>query len=201
MFEAILFDFDGVLADTEPLHWQCWSETLAPFGITLDWDSYCRNCIGVADRPMIEALCRLAPAPVDFEQVWAQYPVKKQRFRERVAAQPPITSATIELVASLRDYKLAVVSSSGRSEIEPMLVRAGIRDRFGAVICGEDVSALKPAPDPYLRAAELLEVRVPLVVEDSDAGMESARRAGFAALRISGASTLSDALIRRLGNC
>jgi HAD superfamily hydrolase (TIGR01509 family) len=197
-FEAILFDFDGVLADTEPIHWHCWSETLAPFGITLDWEIYCRQCIGVSDREMIASLCRLAPNPIDFERVWAQYPVKKQRFRDRVETTPPIAAATIELLSSLAGYKLAVVSSSGRVEIEPVLIRAGIRDRFDALVCGEDVKALKPAPDPYLKAAELLRVRSALVVEDSDAGIESARRAGFESLRIGRPVDLPALLKRRL---
>ena len=196
--EAILFDFDGVLADTESIHWECWSQILATFGIALDWDTYGRQCIGVADREVIASLCRLAPSPVDFDRVWAQYPAKKQRFRDRVEAEPPILAETVELLSSLAGYKLAVVSSSGRMEIEPVLVRAGIRDCFDAVVCGEDVKALKPAPDPYLKAAELLNVRSALVVEDSDAGIESARRAGFEALRIGTPAELSMLLKRRL---
>ena len=197
-FEAILFDFDGVLADTESVHWQCWSEILAPFGITLDWETYGRQCIGVADREMIALLCRLAPNPVDFERVWAQYPAKKQRFRDRVEMEPPIAPATVELLSSLAGYRLAVVSSSGRMEIEPVLIRAGIRHRFDALVCGEDVKALKPAPDPYLKAVELLGVRSALVVEDSDAGIESARRAGFESLRIGKPVDLPALLKRRL---
>jgi beta-phosphoglucomutase len=198
LFEAIFFDFDGVLADTEPLHWECWSKVLSPFGIVLDWNTYCQKCIGIADREMIEMLCRLAPVPVEFDRLWAQYPAKKQLFSDRVQHQPPIASETVELLRSLGGYQLAVVSSSGRLEVEPVLVNAGIRGMFKALVFGEDVPALKPAPDPYLRAAELLGVKSALVVEDSEPGMESARRAGFEALRVSNPKLLPDLLRQRL---
>ena len=77
-----------------------------------------------------------------------------------------------------------MVSSSSRVELEPLLVRGGIRDCFQALVFGEDVEHHKPAPDAYLLAARLLGVENALVVEDSDAGLESARRAGFDAVRI-----------------
>ena len=80
--------------------------------------------------------------------------------------------------------KLAVVSSSGRTEVEPPIVHAGIRERFEVLVCGLEAGKLKPAPEPYLRAAELLGVRRPLVVEDSESGVASAVAAGFDVLRI-----------------
>ena len=198
MFEAILFDFDGVLADTEPLHWRCWSEVLRQFQIDLDWKTYCEHCVGMADRAMIEFLCRLSPVAVDFDEVWAQYPAKKQRFQDTVRQHPPIAAATVEILKTLDRYRLAVVTSSGRLEVEPVLVSAGIRELFGVLICGEDVQKHKPAPEPYLKAAEKLGVRSALVVEDSDAGIESARRAGFEVLRISTPSVMPRLLAQRL---
>ena len=55
-YEAILFDFDGVLLDSEPLHFACWRQVLLPLGIELDWETYRDHCIGVADRDMVEFL-------------------------------------------------------------------------------------------------------------------------------------------------
>jgi HAD superfamily hydrolase (TIGR01509 family) len=189
-YDAILFDFDGVLADTEPVHWQCWVEIIEPFGIELPWEVYSRKCIGVSDRKMIEALASEAKTPVDPELLWAQYDDKKRRFRERIIPSNPVSLAAIELVQSLCDYKLALVTSSGRSEVEPVLEAAGIRECFQAAVFGGDVQRLKPAPDPYLKAAELLNARHPLVVEDSDAGCESGLAAGFDVLRVTTADEM-----------
>ena len=193
-YQAILFDFDGVLADSEPVHYACWRETLLPFGIDLQWDWYCANCIGVADRRMIENICRNAAVPVDPALVWPSYPSKQKLYAQRVIETPPFPPEVLALIHSLDDHRLAVVSSSGRAEIEPLLIRAGIRERFEAVICGEDVEHHKPAPDPYLLAARTLSVTRALVVEDSAAGLASGRAAGFDVLHIPHPSWLPDLL-------
>jgi len=185
-WDALLFDFDGVLADTEPIHYSCWREILAPFGIQLDWDFYQQQCVGVSDRLMVERLAAERTPPIPFSEIWPEYQRKQTMFRERLMAAPPFLAETVALVRDLSPvFKLAVVSSSGRTEVEPPLELAGIRPCFQAFVCGREVPNLKPAPDPYLRAAELLEVRKPLVIEDSDAGVASAKAAGFEVLRVS----------------
>ncbi len=183
--EAVLFDFDGVLLDSEPVHFICWSEVLTPFGMKLDWATYAAECIGVADRVMMDIFARAADPPADAEKLWAQYPRKQECFRKRMAEAPPFADGLADLMRSLAgDYRLAVVSSSARGEVEPMLVRAGIYELLGTVVCGEDVARHKPAPEPYLLAAARLGVTSALVVEDSEAGMASGRAAGFEVLRI-----------------
>jgi HAD superfamily hydrolase (TIGR01509 family) len=199
MPEAILFDFDGVLADSEPLHHACWSQVLAPHGVALTWDTYAKHCVGVADRDMIEFLCTLHDPPLSAERLFAEYPLKKRLFAERIREDSPIPHSTREFLRALDGFKLAVVSSSGRAEIEPMLTSAGVRDLFQAVVCGEDVQRLKPAPDPYLEAARLLGISTALVVEDSEAGVASGRAAGFDVLRVSNAAAMPAELRARLG--
>jgi beta-phosphoglucomutase len=189
-WDAVLFDFDGVLADTEPIHYSCWREILEPYGIQLGWDFYSKNCIGVSDRLMIHQLAAERTPPIPFEELWPEYQRKQLMFRARLEETPPFLMETVDMVRDISAiYKLAVVSSSGRSEVEPPIERAGIRLCFQAFVCGKEVPNLKPAPDPYLRAAELLGVRRPLVVEDSDAGVASAKAAGFDVLRVTNAAT------------
>lgn len=185
-WDALLFDFDGVLADTEPIHFACWRELLSPFGIHLEWEFYRHNCVGVSDRMMVERLALERTPPIPFAEIWPEYQRKQLLFRERLMAAPPFLEETLDLVRELAGaYKLGVVSSSGRTEVEPPIERAGIRDCFGVFVCGREAANLKPAPDPYLLAAELLQVKRPLVVEDSDAGVASATAAGFDVVRIS----------------
>ena len=183
-FDALLFDFDGVLVDSEPIHYDCWISVLSPFGFRMDWDTYARTCIGISDRTMIERFAQSQTPPLDADQLFAQYPRKKELFRDRMLAANPFHEATLALIRELT-LPMAVVSSSGRGEVEPPIIQAGIRHYFQAMICGLEAGKLKPAPDPYLKAAELLGARRPLVIEDSDAGAAAGHAAGFEVLRIS----------------
>ena len=180
-FDSILFDFDGVLLDTEPVHCACWGEVLAPLGVPLSWEFYSAKCIGIDDREMLRMMAGQTDPPRDWQELWAQYPAKKALFRSRMEGNPPFDPALAGALAALRPaYKLAVVSSSALSEIEPLLVSGGIRGYFGIVIGGDSVQRLKPHPEPYLLAAARLGVKSPLVLEDSEAGLASGRAAGFA---------------------
>jgi HAD superfamily hydrolase (TIGR01509 family) len=171
-FDAILFDFDGVLADTEPLHFAAWRELIP----NLDWQTFQAHGLGRTDAALLEALglgslaCRL--------------PEKRRRFVELALAAGSLAPPVVALVKSLAEFRLAVVTSSDRSEVEPLLDAAGVRDCFAALVCLGDAARPKPAPDPYLRAAALLGATRPLVVEDSEPGVTSARAAGFDAIPI-----------------
>jgi beta-phosphoglucomutase len=197
IFDSILFDFDGVLADTEPIHYDCWLEILAPHGIQPTWDYYQRECIGISDRLMVERIS----TPALFDLIWPKYALKQALFRHKLMLKSPFLFETTRLIADLAPrYKLAVVSSSGRTEVEPPIVRAGLREYFQALVCGKEAGNLKPAPDPYLLAAELLGANRPLVVEDSAAGEESGRAAGFEVLRVFSAESVPQEVRRVLGS-
>ncbi|MGH9657910.1 MAG: HAD family hydrolase, partial [Bryobacteraceae bacterium] len=143
-YDAVLFDFDGVLADTEPLHYACWREVLAPFGVRLDWETYHQHFVGVSDRAMLDFVARQASPPVTAEALWSRYDDKRALFRTRAEAADLIPAATVEMLHSLAGSKLAVVTSSGRREVEPLLERAGVRALFGATVYREDVARHKP---------------------------------------------------------
>ena len=184
-YPAILFDFDGVLMDSEPVHYACWKEVLAPMGIHIEWEPYRQHCVGASEPATMDYYARLRNPPYDAGAIRALYPAKKELFRARMERELPFVPGIGDFLRSLAGrYKLGMVSSSSRVELEPLLVRGGIRDCFQALVFGEDVEHHKPAPDAYLLAARLLGVENALVVEDSDAGLESARRAGFDAVRI-----------------
>jgi HAD superfamily hydrolase (TIGR01509 family) len=193
-YEAVLFDFDGVLVDSEPVHFDCWREVLEPFGIKLDWEIYHSHFIGISDLAMLEDLARLRQPPADVELLWQQYPRKRALFRERMLSGSPITPAVRELLAGLDGLRLAVVSSSGRDEIDPILRAGGVRECFGTLVCREDVTEYKPAPAPYLTAAQRLQVMRALVVEDSAAGIASGKAAGFDVLEIPVAARMPELL-------
>lgn len=197
-FDAILFDFDGVLLDSEPLHCACWAEVLAPLGVKLDWAYYRDHYLGVDDRVMIRRIAAAAVPPLDWRTLWAQYHNKRDCLRKKLV-QPPFPPELPDLLADLgRDHKLAVVSTSARVEVEPPLEAGGIRHYFDAVITGENTERHKPAPDPYLLAAALVGARKPLVVEDSAPGIASGRAAGFEVLAVESAALMPGLLRGRL---
>lgn len=197
-FDAILFDFDGVLVDSEPLHCACWAEVLAPFGIALDWETYNVRFLGMDDREQMRILAAEAHPPLAWETLFAQYGRKKELFEQKMKNPPFLPGLQPFLESLQKRYKLAVVSSSARSEIEPPLVTAGLRQHFDVLVAGGDAAHPKPAPDPYLLAARRLGAVVPLVVEDSPAGIASGRAAGFDVLAVHKAADMPALLLRHL---
>jgi beta-phosphoglucomutase len=192
-FEAILFDFDGVLLDSEPVHCDCWREVLEPLGVRVTWEVYATHCVGSADSSMMTTFAKLADPPADPAKLWEQYPLKKQRFRERMAVNAPFAPGVAEFFRELSgQYKLGVVSSSAHVEIEPLLESAGILQYLSTVVGGDDVKRHKPAPDPYLLAGRNLGISRALAVEDSPPGIASARGAGFDAVRITDPALMMD---------
>src|SRR5262249_7877680 len=103
--QAIFFDFDGVLLDTEPVHWACWAEVLRTAGLDLTWEYSRDECIGIDDRDMLRAMARQADPPRDWDSLWALYPTKKELFQARMTTPPfdPMLKAMLPDLA--RDYR------------------------------------------------------------------------------------------------
>jgi beta-phosphoglucomutase len=200
-FDAILFDFDGVLIDSEPVHWACWAEVLKPLGVVLDWEFYRDHCIGIDDREMLRMMATRCSPPADWDEMWAQYPRKKELFRERMLSSPPFPNGLESLFARLaREYPLAVVTSSSRTEVEPLLLTGRLWPHLGTLVAAEDVDRQfhKPAPDPYLLAAKRLNARTPLVLEDSAAGIASGTAAGFEVIPVGHPEEVPKLLLEKL---
>lgn len=196
--DAVLFDFDGVLADTEPLHFEAWRDTLTPAGVNLTWKVYVSSCIGLADREMIEMLGRLAHPPKSLVELWPLYPLKKKLFQNLADSRRLVESPVIEAMKSLTGYGLGVVTSSAKSEVAPILERDGILPLLGTAVYGDEVARLKPDPEPYRTAMERLGARRAMVFEDSAAGLASARAAGCDVVQVAHPKDLPDLIARFL---
>jgi HAD superfamily hydrolase (TIGR01509 family) len=196
---AVLFDFDGVLVDSEPIHFRCWRDLLASHGIELDWETYRSNYIGVNTRQMLEHISRKAANRTTAESLLDLIPRKRDLFTELMCRELPFAADCRGMLTSLSGLRLGVVTSSNRREVVPVLEAAGIRDRFDVLVCGNDLRAQKPSPEPYLKAVELLGRSSALALEDSDAGVESAQAAGMEVIRVASPAEVWPALRRRLG--
>ena len=178
--KALLFDFDGVLADTEPIHWRAWCEALAPYSPDLDWETYQRCCVGTSDVLMLQFFCKITRKPVTVDEVRALYPKKRKIFQALAAAGATVDERLVRLLAGLNGPKLAVVTSSNQIEVEPILKQAGLLDVLSTVVYGNHVKHYKPHPEPYQLALARLGVQPPeaVVFEDSASGLRSGSDAG-----------------------
>jgi beta-phosphoglucomutase len=183
MHDALVFDYDGVIADTEPLHWRSWVALLLPFGIELGWDEYCGLGRGASDRQIYEVMRKRAELP-DVKEFALLNVDRKRQVREWSIKESPIARQTVELLQSLDGSRVGLVTSSERRDVEPVLRAAKILDRFNAAVYGEDVAEHKPSPAPYLLVAERLDVSRGIAFEDSEPGLASARAAGFEAIKV-----------------
>src|SRR3989449_6707923 len=181
---ALIFDFDGVIADDEPLHLAAFQEALAAEGIALTREAYYARYLGFDDHDAVVEALREAGRPAPPERVRGLMAAKADRFLRLVRAGAPIFPGVPAFVrAAAARVPLAVASGALRHEIEVILGQAGLADCFAAIVSAEDVSAGKPSPEGFLCALERLRVRLPdlaprdcLVVEDSQPGVEGARR-------------------------
>jgi len=181
---ALVFDYDGVIADTEPLHWRSWAFLLSRYGIQLGWEEYCRIGQGVSDAELFAHFGAQMPR-LDVEEILSLNRERKRMVREWSLAESPIPSETVVLLESLGDYCVGLVTSSEQAEVEPVLRAAQIYSKFDAMVFGGEASKSKPSPAPYLLIAERLGVKTGIAFEDSEPGLASARAAGFTAFKIS----------------
>jgi beta-phosphoglucomutase-like phosphatase (HAD superfamily) len=189
---ALIFDFDGVLADSEPLHLAAFQRALAPEGIALTRADYYATYLGYDDRDAIAVALRRHGQPDDGVRVRALMARKAEHFLALVATGVPLFPGAAALVREAAAHvPLAIGSGALRGEIELILDGAGLRGCFATIVSAEDVAHGKPAPDTYLRACAALDTMAPglrpaecTVVEDSPDGVEAARRAGMRCLAV-----------------
>ncbi len=198
--QAVLFDFDGVLVDSEPIHHEAWSEALAPLGIRLSTEFYLERFVGIEDRGAIEFLASTQTVH-SFEELWATFPRKQEIFLQRMLAEPLVPESSAKLLEQLKaeGFGIAVVSSSSGCEVWPVLERNGLRHLFDVGIFAEDVKQKKPHPEPYQKALEAIRVPRALVVEDSKAGIAAAKAAGCEVIEVTDVAQMATQVRQRLG--
>jgi beta-phosphoglucomutase len=193
VIRAVVFDFDGVIANSEPLHFAAFREVLAADGVELSEHDYYARYLGYDDAGVFRAVSQERGLPWDVDRVAALVDRKAVLLEGLEGGGailfPGADQAIRRLAASL---PLAIASGALRLEILRILNRTGLTQYFGAIVAAEDSPAGKPAPDPYLRAVDRLSAAsgqqlAPaecVAVEDSHWGLESARAAGLRTVAI-----------------
>lgn len=193
-FGAVLFDFDGVIVNSEPLHYRAFRQVLAEDKIDLTEDEYFAELIGFDDRGAFKHLFEKRGIPVDAKTLLRLLARKRQAMMRQIHMNQYQALPGVEaFVRGLwRAYPLAICSGSVREEIEIMLEGVSLRDCFAEIVAAEDVSVGKPDPQGYLLAMQRLSDRFRkplhprdcLVIEDAPRVVHSTRKAGFRTLGV-----------------
>jgi len=198
MLKAILFDFDGVILDSEEYHFEAFRRVFEEEGVSLTRQTYYQNCLGFNDvecfRWGLKGTGKIEEAG-GIEELTDR---KAAYFEGLLRNQMRFFPGVCEFIrASEEGYPLAVTSMARRGEIEFALRKADLFDCFRLIVSGEDVERTKPDPEPYEKTLRLLNAHLSLtnteqeiqpeqclVIEDSSAGIQSAKAAGMNVLAL-----------------
>jgi beta-phosphoglucomutase len=194
MLAGVIFDFDGIIVDTEPLHYRAFQEILIPLGLGYSWAEYLRCYIGYDDRDAFRNTFLAAGRTLADGELEALIEAKGAAFQRIIASGVNPYSGVVELVRSIAgNLPLGLCSGALPSDIEPILRHLGIAGSFDAIITAADVRASKPDPESYALSVSRLISAHPakgimagncLAIEDTPAGIASARGAGLKVLAV-----------------
>ena len=180
---AVIFDMDGVIVDSEPRHERAFLEVVREIGFE-DHGLKFSDYLGRSDHELwVDFVARNKP-PVAFDQLMA---MKRNRVVSIIRKEKPLFAGLLDLLRNIsKDFRLGLASGSERAVIEEVLEIDQLRGFFSAVVSASEVSRGKPAPDIFLRAAQLLGVKPEKcwVIEDSKPGVAAGLAAGMSVIAI-----------------
>lgn len=208
MVQAVIFDFDGVIVDSEPFHYQAFQRVLQPLGLGFSWQEYLDCYIGFDDRDAFREVHRQAGRDLSDSLLQELIDRKAAVFPDVVAGSAQPYPGVVELIRDLASQlPLALCSGALRSDILPILEQLGIREHFSVLVTADDVHVSKPDPASYRLAVTRLQETFPqlafspnrcFAIEDTPAGIASAVGAGVRVIAVTNsyaAEALSSATI------
>ncbi|MDD2853619.1 MAG: HAD family hydrolase [Desulfuromonadaceae bacterium] len=187
--EAVIFDFDGVIVDTEPLHYTAFQRTLEPLDLHFTWEEYVETYIGFDDRDAFRHAFLAKNLPLGQNELHALIEKKAAFFQEVIRSDVSPYPGVLDLIHHLHthDIPLAICSGALRADIDPILAMLGISDLFDVIITADDVAASKPDPECYQLAFTRLHIihqsrfaqERTIAIEDTPAGISAASAAGL----------------------
>ncbi|MGW8322257.1 MAG: HAD family hydrolase [Thermodesulfobacteriota bacterium] len=198
MLRAILFDFDGVILDSEEYHFEAFRRVFEEEGVSLTREAYYQNCLGFNDVECFRWGLQGAGKIEEAGGIEELTDRKAVYFEELLGKQMRFFPGVCEFIRAAGErYPLAVTSMARRGEIESALRKADLSDCFHLIVSGEDVERTKPDPEPYEKTLRRLNAHLSLtktereiqpdqclVIEDSSAGIQSAKAAGMNVLAL-----------------
>lgn len=192
--ESVIFDFDGVIVDTEPLHYRAFQLVLEPLGLGFSWESYIETYMGFDDRDAFIEAYAVHGRKVDHDRLMQLIDSKAQLFQQVIQGRVEAYPGVVELIRGLKSEGIPLAISSGalRSDIAPILAALGLADCFDVIVTAEDVARSKPDPESYCLAfarlnavhGNRLVIQHAVVIEDTPAGIAAARAAGLRVIAV-----------------
>ena len=193
--DAVLFDFDGVIVDTEPIQYQVFQDILEPIGLGYTWEEYTSTYMGFDDRDAFREAFRSAGKTLAPDRLQELINQKAGIFEQVVLRGVTPYSGVIELIQELSAKQIPLAISSGalRSDIMPILEQLDIKKYFSHIVTADDVPQSKPHPASYLSAKDKLLNSFPdqlnpasliYAIEDTPAGIQSAKGAGLRVIAV-----------------
>jgi HAD superfamily hydrolase (TIGR01509 family) len=199
MLEAVIFDFDGVLVDSEKLHYQAFNRTLTKFNYQLSLRDYYDRFLGLSDQELLRVVDKEGKLSLSNQQFEKLLGEKANLFKEMAATEAGIIEGVPQFLNMLAGNKIPIGICSGAllPEIETILKSAGLRSYFEVIVSAEQVERGKPDPEGFLLALKLLNKKLHksikpenfVVIEDSRWGLEAAKAAGMRAVAITNTYT------------
>ena len=195
MLRAVIFDFNGIIVDDEPIHFKLFQKVLGEEGISLTEEAYYARYLGFDDRGAFSASYRDNNRQLSQSKLAELIDRKAVYYQEAIRHHVAIFPGAKSLITGLTGtVALAVASGALRQEIETTLATAGLLNQFQAIVSAEDVNQGKPEPEIFLKALGKLNAIADngstinaaecVVIEDSKEGIKGARRAGMKCLAV-----------------
>ncbi|MCX5643065.1 MAG: HAD family phosphatase [Phycisphaerae bacterium] len=194
MLRAVIFDFDGVITDSEILHFRAFNAVLAQYGIQLTKPKYYKEYLGMSDADCFRALITEGRLPIQEPQIKNLGQQKTRIFEQLARTEGKIIEGVREFLETLSAAKVPIAICSGalRAEIELILEEASLRGSFDVIVSAEEVKRGKPDPEGFLLALEKLNDLWPepltpercIVIEDSHWGLKAAKAAGMRTIAV-----------------
>jgi HAD superfamily hydrolase (TIGR01509 family) len=206
LLRTIIFDFDGIIVDSEPIIMRLTQEMAAKEGWVVSEEEYYRNYLALDDRGIVEHLFTSHGRAVDRPRVEELVNWKSRVYGEIIEEGLPTLPGAVDFVRrAAKVYPLAIASGSARSEIEYLLGKAGLRDSFRIIASADDCKRSKPDPEVYLKALARLQALPEfsdkplrasecLAIEDAPGGIDAAHAAGIRCIGLAHSRTQENLL-------
>ena len=189
MLRAVIFDFDGVITDSEILHLEAFNRVLAQYDVEITVEDYYKDYLGLTDVECFKALADEGRLKVETQEIENFVKQKNEIFEETLKADRRIIEGVVDFLEMLRQnsVRMAICSGSLLAEIELILKQAQLGRFFEVIVSADEIEKGKPDPEGYLLALERLNQNdnnaiLPdecIVIEDSHWGLEAAKAAGM----------------------